>query len=352
MDTAPALPMIIRSMCEKLGYTLDYTQPHLLGERSVMSPDKFVLFGTDVRSKSRVVIKASNQIQEKTSMQRERLQRDNLNNLPFAYSFFQVATELGWHEINEWVLCITEYIEQSIPFLDRPLKDQFFLLLAGFELQERVRAATKEHLDQIKDKFIIFTGDTYLQNALCRVEALQTLLDPNGKVVSTCERALRDISSNTLLLERYSGFLTHHDFVPHNFRVYNQQLYLLDHSDLVFGNKYDSWARLCNFLLLHNRPLEQLLLQHVKETRSEEVKTLHIMRSVRYIELIHYYFKRQTIANSPSAVLDSLRVLFWTDVLSHHLMGTDIPEDVLDSYRSKRDTLRSAEEQLRQIGLH
>ena len=80
------------------------------------------------------------------------------------------------------------------------------------------------------------------------------------------------------VIERYSGFLTHNDFVPHNLRVSGKEVYLLDYSSMLFGNKYESWARFLNFMIHHNRPLELALANYVRTNRGEE----------EYLELAAY----------------------------------------------------------------
>ena len=47
-------------------------------------------------------------------------------------------------------------------------------------------------------------------------------------------------------------------------------MYLLDHSSLRFGNKYEGWARFRNFTTFYNRPLEEALLLYMRNNRAEE----------------------------------------------------------------------------------
>lgn len=352
MDSS--LPKELLHLCAQHGYTLHETQPHIMGERSVMSPKKYVLLGTDGSSGIPVVIKASSQAEERKAMRQEREQRTRLNRLPFAYSVFAVPRDIGWHESRGWSMAVTEFIEQSSSFLERPYEEQLHLLLTGLELQEQVRAATKEHVALIHGTFRFFTSVDYLRRSS---QSIERILESESAKHDEWANVLQDAQSlirhQQPLIEYYGGFLTHRDFVPHNFRVRNGFIYLLDHADLVFGNKYEGWARLCNFLLLYDRSLERSLLAFIQTQRgNEEYDVLHVMRTIRYLELIEYYVNRQKTPNSSSAQLDAARVLFWRDALTHHLERIDLPEERIDAYRHLRDTLRTDEEQKRQKGLH
>ncbi len=141
--------------------------------------------------------------------------------------------------------------------------------------------------------------------------------------------------------------------MPHNIRIVGDDIYLLDHSSLRFGNKYEGWARFLNFMALYNPPLEQALLQYVRENRSsEESESLQCMRVYRLGEIIWYYVSTLAKSSGDLRVLNEKRVAFWTNVLEAILENKPVPEDVLTEYKRTRDSLRTPEERQRQIGLH
>ncbi len=167
------------------------------------------------------------------------------------------------------------------------------------------------------------------------------------------ERAYGVLRENEEVIEQYTGFLTHTDFVPHNIRIHNGQMYLLDHSSLTFGNKYEGWARFLNFMTLYNPPLTGLLTEYVKNNRtSEESVSLRMMRIYRLGEIIWYYIRTLEKSEGDLRTLNEARITFWSTVLTHILDNTPVPESVILDYKNTRDSLRSEEEKKRQQGLH
>jgi thiamine kinase-like enzyme len=154
-------------------------------------------------------------------------------------------------------------------------------------------------------------------------------------------------------IDQYGNFLTHTDFVPHNFRIKDGTLYLLDFSSLRFGNKHEGWARFLNFMTLHNRELETLLVSYVKDNRSEEeLESLWLMRLFRLGEIITYYVTTLDKSVDNLLTLNQSRVVFWSEVLKAELRNERVAESIVEEYRQQRDQLRTEEEKVRQVGLH
>src|SRR5690606_17976906 len=143
-------------------------------------------------------------------------------------------------------------------------------------------------------------------------------------------------------IEQYCGFLTHTDFVPHNFRIKDDILYLLDFSSLQFGNKHESWARFLNFMTLYNPELESLLIDYVDQNRaSEERESLQLMRLFRLGEIITYYVKNVSQSDGSLKTLNQNRVQFWADVLAAEIENKRVSRDIVKNYQTNRDQLRS-----------
>ncbi|MDP2812409.1 MAG: hypothetical protein Q8O32_01825, partial [bacterium] len=150
-----------------------------------------------------------------------------------------------------------------------------------------------------------------------------------------------------------SGFLTHWDFVPHNIRVKGNDIYLLDHSSIRFGNKYEGWARFINFMTLYNPELADDLLFYVQKNRPvSEYLSLRAMRVYRLAEIIWHYANTLDLALGDLKILNQARIDFWLKVLSVVLGNKYLDAKVVDDYRKKRDSLRSQSEKDRQKNLH
>ena len=182
---------------------------------------------------------------------------------------------------------------------------------------------------------------------------INLILEGGEKLKDVLGRAHEFIINNLETIDIYSNFLTHWDFVPHNFRVRNHEIYLLDHAALRFGNKYESWARFINFMTLYNEKLEQALLDYVKDNRGKsEYLALRLMRVFRLVEIIWYY--ASTLANAVGDLhtLNQQRIIFWTKVLESVLADQPVSRNIVEEYKRIRDSLRSPEEKERQKKLH
>lgn len=344
---------IVRPVLARLGFALDEIQPHLGGERAVISGKKLVLLGKRLANQTRVVIKVSSHPEGKQEMNHERACRSVLDRIQFAYAVFVTPEQLLWHEEQGCLITITPFLEQDCAFLERPLKEQFFFALKAFETQESAHATTFEHVRMIRGTFGLYDTNAYLRRFTEFKEMIQSVLTENQTVTQIFIEAETRLQTHRHRLEQYNGFLTHTDFVPHNFRIVGHDIYLLDHSAIRFGNKYDGWARFLNFMLLYHPELEQALLTYVQQNRAtSEYEDLQLLRIYRLGELIWYYANRlhRTIGNLHR--LDEARIAFWTDVLQAQLANTSVSSARILTYQNLRDTLRTDEEKKRQQGLH
>lgn len=339
------------------GFTLDPLQPHTIGERFLMQAvttvggQKLILRGKD-QNGNLAIIKATRDTIGKNEINHERLCRSLINELNFAYNVFAAPKELLHLEEAGFVINIQEYIAQETTFLERPLVEQFTFALSAFKAQEHSRATTSGHVRHISKTFGYKTSADYL--ALCAQFVRDISVLPADHTARTLiPQAVTRLTDGQQRIEQYSGFLTHTDFVPHNFRIKKDQLYLLDFSAIRFGNKHEGWARFLNFMTLYNPALESALLTYVETNRAaEERESLQLMRLFRLAELITYYTKTVGRSENELLTLNTTRIQFWTDVLAAELHDTRITPEIVQAYQTTRDTLRSDEEKRRQIGLH
>jgi hypothetical protein len=339
------------------GFTLEKDQPHIGGERFLMqavtttSGRKLILNGRDSQG-NRVVIKATSDKNGMAEIEHERTCRSVLTTIDFAAEVFHTPREVLHTKVAGRLINIQEYIEQECAFIDRPIEDQFTLAHRAFKAQEGVHATTYKHRRVIAPVFGIRDARAYhrsLTSFVTNILARQ----PDNDLVSDLEEARRIFECERLPVEQYTDFLTHTDFVPHNFRIHEGQIYLLDYSSLTFGNKYESWARFINFMELYNRPLRDALIAYVRDNRAnEELSALRMMRIYRLTEIIWYYVQTLEKSTDNLLLLNEARVNFWHEVLQATLNDEAVPESTVATYARTRDTLRSEDEKRRQQGLH
>lgn len=351
-ELARTLPIL-----KRLGYTLDADQPHTKGERflfkavTTASGKKLILLGKNATGK-RVVIKATSDPKGKEEIRDERRARAALGELSFAYHRFYSPEELAYIEEGGLTISIQAFVEHEGPFLERPLVEQFNLALKGFKVQEGAHATTYAHLRSVGKIFEIKRAGAYLSAAHTFAHNI-ILHTADRSRDALIQQAESFVTSNAARIEQYCGFLTHVDFVPHNIRVVNGEIYLLDHSSLTFGNKYEGWARFINFMTLYNPPLANALTDYVRINRTpEESEALKIMRVYRLLEIIWNYVQNVSRSTDNLRALSSARVDFWTAVLAATLSDTPLPDATRNNYIALRDSLRSVDEKERQIGLH
>jgi hypothetical protein len=351
------LPIISRLLLAH-HITLLPDQPHVKGERfliqalTTIGGKKLILLGINTKTNEKVVIKATNDYQGKEELKHERRCRTLLHAMKFSYENFHSPKELHFIETAGYVLYVGEFIEQSCSFLERPLREQFDYSLRALKAQEHTRATTATHIREVKHVFGTRTSEDYLMMLRGFLRKIGTASEFT-EVYPLVKKVQLELEINQERIEQYTGFLTHTDFVPHNFRIKDNTLYLLDFSSLRFGNKHESWARFLNFMTLYNPELEQLLTDYVKENRSrEEVESLHLMRLFRLSELIAYYVGTLERSTDTLHELNRVRVHFWSEILSAHLAARPVSNEVIETYKKTRDRLRSDDEKFRQIGLH
>ena len=347
----------VRKCLLPLGYTLDTEQPHLLGERFLMQAvtttggRKLILQGKD-QNEQRVIIKVASDISGQEEIKHERLCRSLINSLNFAYGVFTAPSELLFLEKDGRVIAIQEYIEQTSSFLDRPLLDQFDFALQSLKAQAQAQITTRGHFRSISKTFGYYEASDYIKNAAVFSQNISQSSD-NVSLQNTIQTAHNHVAQNNNRIAQYTGFLTHTDFVPHNFRIKNNTVYLLDFSSIRFGNKHESWARFLNFMTLYNHPLENALIQYADQNFSlEERESLQLMRIYRLMEIISYYTNATKNSVGDLSLLNQNRITFWHQVLQAELQNHRVDRSIVTDYTSTRDQLRSEGEKVRQQNLH
>lgn len=329
-----------------LGYTLLPEQPHISGERALLTEHKMVLQGTD-EAGTRVIIKVSWDKIGKAEIANEKHVRDTLRSLSFATDELLEPVERFYGTVSGLLILITEYVEQTEIFVTRPLSEQFFIALRAFEAQEAFHATTYEHRKQIRKRFTSYTSATYLR-------AFDTYIrDVEGTPCDTdVARALQDarvrLQAGKDVLDRYGDYLTHNDFVPHNMRLNGRDLYVLDHTSFWFGNKYEGWARFINYMVVHNPELSRALIEFVRTNRPAEYEALQLMRLYKLGMLLSYYVRLLPKTEGNLKTLTCIRIALWTRVLEHVLHDDPVPDELISAYIEERSTLRTEEEKVRQ----
>ncbi|MEN9920429.1 MAG: hypothetical protein RL538_322 [Candidatus Parcubacteria bacterium] len=351
------LPKVTALLTEH-NIAIDDHQPHIKGERfliqslTTIGGRKMILIGTDGTTGKKVVIKAASDYDGKQELSHERMCRTLLHDMSFSYESFHSPKELLFTETKQYTLYVGEFIEQASSFLERPLEEQFDFALRALKAQEQTRATTATHLNEIQRVFGTRNSQDYL---LMMQGFIHTTKEKGGSagITSLLEKTAKTLETNKDRIDQYSNFLTHIDFVPHNFRIRDNTLYLLDFSSLRFGNKHESWARFLNFMTLYNRELEQLLITYVEQNRSfEERESLQLLRTFRLSELITYYTNTLSRSEGNLRELNEARITFWSDVLAAEQNNERVATSIVEAYKAKRDSLRSSDEKMRQEGLH
>lgn len=349
---------ILEPILADLGYRIADEQHHIKGERFLMqavttqSGKKLILTGTRKDGK-RAIIKATRDDAGKKEISHERACRNLLHSINFAAEVFHSPKELLYTESHGFLISIQEFIKQEKTFLEHPIEQQFDLALDAFKAQEGAHATTYRHIQNIKKIFEFRNAHTYLKNFEGFIALTAEHLPENRQLRSVLRNAEDELREHERTIEQYCGFLTHTDFVPHNIRINDGVMYLLDHSSLAFGNKHEGWARFLNFMTLYNPELQRGLELYVEKNRApEEVASLRLMRLYRLGEIICYYVGTLERSEGDLKLLNKARVDFWKTILSYKLENTPVPEDIVLDYKKTRDSLRSDDEKRRQRGLH
>lgn len=328
----------IRGIIAGLGFSLDKDQLHIGGERYLMTKNKLVLVGNRLSDKAKVIIKIANHPHGKIEIENEKKSRDLLKSLSFADDSISFPQELYYGVRENYLIFITLFITQEKVFVDHALEEQFFIALKAFEAQENFHATTFEHIKSIEKTFPIWNSKKY-------IESFRDF--SMNKEIHT--RSLELIKSNRALIDKYTNYLTHSDFVPHNFRIKNQSLYMLDCSAVQFGNKYEGWARFLNYMIIHNPDIEKALSQYILENRSkEEYLSLKIMRIYKIGFLLSFYAQSLPKTSGDLRTLTESRIDLWHKILESILNEEQLDRNFISSYIKERNTLRSEEEKSRQ----
>jgi len=327
----------ISKIIEGLGFSLDEKQPHIGGERYLMTGNKLVLIGRQNATNIKVVLKVSSHPLGKKEIEREKQARDILLSLAFANNTIFFPKELYFGQSGSHLIWVTQFIEQDKVFVARPIEEQFFTVLGAFEAQESFHATTYEHIREVRDFFPIYSSKKYLDD-FKKFGTAQIFI-----------QAEKFLNAHSTTIDRYANHLVHTDFVPHNFRVNNHQVYMLDCSSVYFGNKYEGWARFLNYMLIHNPNLEQLLSKYIRENRGEdEYLSLRLMRIYKIGYLLDYYATSIAKTTGDLHTLTALRIDFWGKAMKAILDDAPLERNMLKEYLINRDRLRSPEEKERQ----
>lgn len=329
-------------------FVLAEHQPYISGERFLMAKNKLVLGAIHTPSNTNVVIKISNVPAGQKEIRDEKNIREVLHSLAFANRVIAFPKEIFFSDSDTHTIFATEFIEQEKVFVVHTLEEQFFMALRAFEAQEAFHATTFEHVNAVKGVFEVFDEKKY-------IEILHTFVDTlehewgNREETRTLARAEKFFKEHYRIIERYGRFLTHTDFVPHNFRIQNNEVYMLDCSAVHFGNKYEGWARFLNYMYIHNPELERLLTEYLRTNRGEkECLCLRLMRAYKVGHLLAYYARSLKDTEGNLRALTEIRIKFWGRILSSILEDIPPKEEIITTYRTERNKLRSPEEKERQ----
>lgn len=346
MDTID--PTLV-TLLEAQGIHLEKEQPHISGERFLLSPDKLVLMGHGQEGRS-LVIKASNKSGARGSEEivREKQIRDTLERIPFAKDTLLIPRERLYIQTGGYTILATDFIEQEKIFTHHSLEEQFFLVLRAFEAQEAFHATTYEHVQQLLPVFSRTTPEQYVEKFAEFSKTVEREF-PQGNLQSAFATADALLRSHHSVLLRYSNYLTHTDFVPHNMRISGRSVYVLDQVAIEFANKYEGWARLLNYLIVHNPALEALLVAHLKKNRSaDEYADFMLMRIYKVGYLLNYYAHTLPKTSGDLHELTLERLTLWGSVLRSFVEETPFDPELVTHYKEKRALLRSEEEKERQ----
>jgi hypothetical protein len=334
-----------------LEITLDKDQPNTKGERFLMSGKKLVLIGKQKNKK--VVIKYSGDKSGIEEMESERENKHSFLSLDFIKSNFKFPGEIYWQRNKDYALMVTEFIEQGFSFIELPNDKQFYYMLSILESLDGVQATTTSHLKQITKSKHIKNAKDYLDQYLDWCTTIMTLMSKDRELMALLEKGKDIISAQLNLIQKYSSTLTHTDLVPHNFRIYNEEIYFLDHTSLIFGNKYENWARLINFMAIYNRELENNLVKYVKNNKSaEELLMLKIMRIFKISQLIEYNAKSYHKSEGDLKRLCSSRLKLFTRMLSSLMQDSNISDAHHKEFISDLNNFRTQEEKERQKSIY
>lgn len=338
---------IIRELLSTIGVTLDEIQPNLIGEKFLMKTDKFVLNGVYAPEKARVIVKISNHKAGIKELEADRHIAQVVDKLSFSTEKIKTAKEYFYGDLGGYRVMVQEFLDQPEALIKLKLEDQYYISMRGFSVLESFYLAAKSHYKEVKSHFPILTGKDYLKTFSKYLKSVHKILnDPS--VDSKLDDAYSLFKKHLKLIDKYSTYLVHEDFVPHNFRIYNNILYFIDHEALRFGNKYESWARYVNWMLVQNPPMEEKLVQHVQKIGPEDYLNLRMMRLLKCAQLITYYAETLAKTSGDTYTLNLRRFNLWLEVLVALTNDRKLHSSFIEEYKQARDVLRTDDEKQRQ----
>ncbi|MBI2627913.1 MAG: hypothetical protein HYW71_00545 [Candidatus Niyogibacteria bacterium] len=338
----------ISPILSRLGFELEKKQLHIGGERIILSQKKLVLLGVEKSTGNHIIIKCSKFKEGIDEIKREKEVRDHLIKTKFALDELALPKEIFFGEKNGYIIFITKYIDQEKIFVEHSLPEQFFMALRALERQESFHATTYEHLNAVKNVFEVLTSQIYSERFDYFIKNINKNYK-NSEMPPLFEKTREFFKKNLNIINAYSYYLIHEDLVPHNFRINNSQIHTLDCASLHYGNKYESWARFLNYMIIHNPELENKLTQYIKNSRGEnEYLCLRLMRIFKITQLINYHSGLLDKIEGNFLALTKMRLNFWLKIMSQLLEDKKISAEDHSDYIQKRDVLRSEEEKERQ----
>ncbi|MFA6565493.1 MAG: hypothetical protein WCT48_02005 [Candidatus Paceibacterota bacterium] len=336
-----------------LGFSADTEQTHTQGERYLMSGRKLVLTGHREHDGKKVIIKISSDPRGIKELEHEHLCRETIKKIDFAYKDILLPEEILFAKTGKFTVVVSAFIEEPVPFLLHSREEQFFLTLRAFEMLEGVHATASSHTKIIRSLWSSWGGAEYLRSFGEFSENIRKAVPRDTALHGAMAEAQKFLLAGSGTIERYSGFLTHGDFVPHNLRIVGHDVYLLDHTSLLFGNKYESAARFLNYLCVYHPELERWISEYIRKNRGEdEYLSLRLMRAYKMGFLLQFYTGSLAQTEGDLHRLAWERISFWKSVLSAILNDEFVPVETVLKYKNKRDSLRSEEEVRRQKKLH
>jgi len=330
-----------------LGYKLEENQPHISGERVIMSINKLVLVGRNKENK-RVVVKCGKDRNKKNEILTEKKIRDYISNLDYTRGNILIPKEISVEKRDGYLFFITEYVEQEKIFVNHSPEEQFHMILRVLDGQEIFHLTTYKHIKEAQKIFNIWDSKKYIKNLKLMIENINKKTNNFTEIKNILRDAQDTVSKNKTTIDTYCCLLIHNDLVPHNFRINDGQIYILDYSSIHFGNKYETLARFINYMLIHNYRLSQRLIKFVKNKGQKEYECLKIMRIYKIVFLLNYYLNLLGETSGNLSELTRVRIKFWSLVLDFLMKDVEISEKDHSEYIKKRDSLRSEEEKERQ----
>ncbi len=298
--------------------------------------DKRVLVARN-KDDEKVIVKISDSPNGKREISSEKEIQDALTKAVFSQENIFFPNEVFYGESNGFLIRITNFIDQEKVFGAHTIEEQFFMIMREFETQESFYANTFEHINMIKNVFSVTNSKDYVTRF------------SNFDVGPSKSNALELLKTNKDLMETRSNYLTHTDFVPSNFRVVRNKIFMIDLSSMHFANKYEGLARFLNWCIIHNPQLETLICEYIKNSRGEEeYLCLRLMRIYKAGFLINHYNVTLSKTTGDLYTLTKRRLELWQKIIKCLIEDSSIPLDLIDDYKKDRNELRSAGELKRQ----